>query len=578
MTRSDATTGMQLAHLGRYSEALPWLDRANCDAPADVSVLNALGNLLMLDGRATEAHERYRVAAPQLPNDLRLWCGWARISVMTGLREQALDQFGHALRIDPRCGNLGGWLEGILREVADADTACEVLAVLCERHPQHAGLCGLLAVMLLEDERLQEAQAAFERYQGMRVGNAWARVNLGGLAAGRGDVEVAREHFRAVLAREPRNSDALWGLAELNDWRLDDALHAAVKHAVACKPDMRALARLHETLAKHHDRAGEYPAAWRHAARTNAMTIEIAAPELRYSAPQHVARIDSLINHYTAPLLESLRGAGSTDPRPVFIVGLPRSGTTLLERMLAAHPQIVGVGEQPFAEAGWKRALAGSEGVHDTNVPTAIGQAAAWHLHALERRAHHLGLDADASRIVDKLPDNYMMAGWLRLAFPNAAIIHVQRDPRDVAISCWFAQFVNVQWINELRHIAHRIEQHRRLLRHWRTTLGAHLTEVRYEDLIADPESELRRVLAALRIDWHPDVVSHAGRQGHVGSASRQQVREPVHTRSLERWRNYAAAMEPILARLDVVATQDAIDVAACQPAEPEAVPAGRFR
>ncbi|HEY2344941.1 MAG TPA: sulfotransferase [Xanthomonadaceae bacterium] len=561
MTGSDATTGMQLARMGRFAEALPYLDRANRAAPVDVPVLHAAGNLLVLAGRGAEANERYRLAASLLPKDLNLLCGWARISLMMGLRDQATDLFERAFAIEPRHANPGGWLESILREVTDMDTACAVLQALVDRHPEHAGLRGVHAKMLMANERLLDAQAAFEAYRALRPNDNWVRVELGGLAAGRGDLDAARTHFRAVLASDPGNPDALWGLAELDDHRLDDDLLATVKRAIAAQPAIRVLVRLHEILARHHDRVGEFPAAWRHAARTNALAIEATPPPQRYDAGQHESRVDTLTSHYTRSLFERLRGAGSPDRRPVFVIGLPRSGTTLLERMLAAHPRIVGVGEQRFAEIGWKHALAACGQSHDALSGSAIDESAAWHLRMLEQRVRHLGLPADADRIVDKMPDNYLIAGWLGVVFPHATIIHVQRDPRDVALSCWFAQFTGeAQWINELRHIAHRIEQHRRLMQHWHATIGERLVEVRYENLVADPEAELRRLLAALGMEWHPDVVAFAERAGYVATASRMQVREPIHSRSLARWRNYAVALEPILGRLDAVAIADAID------------------
>jgi Flp pilus assembly protein TadD len=559
---SDATIGLQLARMDRFAEALPHLDRANRAAPADMKVLHAAANLLVLAGRGSEADERYRVAASLLPKDLGLFCGWARVSLLRGLPDGALELFERAMAIEPKFADDGGWLEGILREAADADTACSLLGKLADRHPLHASLLGLHAKTLKANEHLQEAERAFERLLALRQDDVLARLELGGLAAGRGDHVAARAHLRAVLASHPGNADALWALAEMNDWRLTDAQLAVVRRAIAAKPSVRILARLNETLAKHHDRAGEFEAAWRHARRTNALAIEAAPAQLRYDTALHESRVDLLIRHYTRPLFERLRGAGSHDRRPVFVIGLPRSGTTLLERMLASHPGIVGIGEQGFAEASWKRALMASGQSHDAFTPQAIDNAVAWHLRALEQRVQRLGLSAQAERIIDKMPDNYLMAGWLAVAFPNAAIIHVQRDPRDLAISCWFAQFGGVQWINEPGHIAHRIEQHRRLMRHWHATLDQRLTEVRYEQLIADPEKELRRVLAVLGMEWHPDVISPTNSKGYVATASRQQVREPIHGRSLDRWRNYATELGPILGRLEAIAREDALDLA----------------
>lgn len=573
-TVSDAAMGMRLAHEGRYSDALPYLERANRAMPADVAILNAVGNLLTLAGRGEDALSRYQIAAAALPRDLKLLCGWARICLMLERAEQAVDLFDRAIAVDRRCANPGGWMDSILKEVASQEATISVTQALVDRHPAHNGLRAVNAKALLAAECLAKAQAALEACLALYPRDVWARVQLGTLAVGRDEPEVGRTCFQAVLQIDPINPDALWGLAELDDFRPAPAVLAAVKRAIALKPPTLHQARLHETLARCHDRAGDTPAAWRHAARANALRVESKAPEDRYSASKHSARVDSLIANYQRALLNRLQGAGSPDRRPLFVIGLPRSGTTLLERMLASHPLIVGVGEQRFSEASWKRALAACGQDHQALTAEAVAAAAAWHVRTLEQRVHNLGLPADAQRIVDKLPDNYLMAGWLRIAFPNAAIVHILRDPRDVALSCWLSQFGdNSHWINELRHIAHRIEEHRRLLRHWRTTLGADLTEVRYEEFIADPHAHMRRILAAAGMEWHPDVFAFSQRHGYVATASRMQVREPVHTRNLARWRKYAGAMEPILARLDAVAIQDTIDFRA--PVTPRIRPVG---
>ncbi|MBS0461165.1 MAG: sulfotransferase [Proteobacteria bacterium] len=558
---TDASLGMQLAREGRFAQALPLLDRANRAAPADVALLNAVGNLLVLAGRGDDAQQRYRLAATALPFDLKLLCGWARISLMLGDPAQAAELFARAIAVDRRCAHPGGWLESILFEVADADTAADLTQALVARLPSHSGVRGVHAKMLLACERLNDAQAVLETYLSMCPHDIWARVKLGGLAVGRGDQQTARSCFLAALERDRYNPDALWGLAELVGFGLDADQIATLETAIACSPQANVRARLHEALVLCHERGGDPQAAWRHATSANALRLQATAPTLRHDTHRHEQRVIELIGHCTQPLLERLRTAGNPDTRPVFVIGLPRSGTTLLERMLAAHPHIVGVGEQGFAEAAWRRAVAACGQSHAGLTQEAVASAANWHLRRLEQRVRNLGLQRDAARIVDKLPDNYLLAGWLSVAFPTAAIIHVQRDPRDVALSCWLRQFGdNAHWIHDLDHIAHRIELHRRIMRHWRAALGSRVTEVRYEDLIAEPEVQLRRILAAMGVDWHPGVLDFAQHGSYVATASRMQVREPIHARSMARWRRYAFGLEPILPRLSAVAMHDAIE------------------
>ncbi len=560
MISTDAATGMQLARMGRFADALPYLDRANRIAPTDVPLLHAVASLLLWARRAGEAAERYRVAAALLPEDISVLSGWARALLLAGDRSQAAALLGRALALDPDYASPGGWLDRLLQETGDADAACDLLQSLADLLPLHADLMGLLGKALLAAERLPEAQAAYQRYSVLRPLDPLPRVELGGLAVSRGDPASALEHFRAALEADPGYAAALWGYAQVKDWRLEPHLLASVERLAQSERDPRALAGLHDILARHHDRAGDFAAAVPHATRTNALMESIVPPRQRYEPGQHAAEIDATIRDNTPQLFQRLRDAGNPDRHPVFVIGLPRSGTTLLEQMLASHPRIVGVGEQSLATASLGRALAASGNRMGALTAQVVREAAAWHLHALENRVLRTARRDDADRIVDKLPDNYLLAGWLRIAFPDAAIIHCLRDPRDVALSCWLTQFADLPWSYRLDHIAHRIEQHRRLMRHWRDTIGDRLTEIRYEGLVADPETELRRALAALQLDWHPDVLAFADRKGFVASASRQQVREPIHARSVARWRNYTQALQPVLPRLDAVATQDALD------------------
>jgi len=562
MSSSDAATGMHLAQMGRLVEALPYLDRANRQAPTDVPLLHAAANLLLRAGRGEDAIERYRIAASLSPDDAGILGGWTRALLIIGDRDRAVALVERTLALDPHYANVGGMLDRSLRETTDADAACELLQALVERNPQHAGLRGLHGQALLTAERLQEAQEAYEGYRDLLPLDPLPRVELGALATSRGDRAAALEHYRSALEADPGYAAALWGFAQASGWRLEPEMLDSIRRMAESERNPRALAGLQDILARHCDRIGDYPAASLHAARANALMAQMIPQQDRYDGRRHEQEIANTIRGFASQLFDRLRDAGRPERRPVFVIGLPRSGTTLLEQMLASHPGIVGVGEQSIAAASLHRAMASAGGSLENLTPAAVDDAATWHLEMLYKRVQRLANRGAADRIVDKMPDNYLLAGWLRIAFPNATIIHCLRDPRDVALSCWMTQFAGVPWSLDLQHIAHRIEQHRRLLHHWRGAIGDHLTDIRYEQLVADPEAELRRALAAIGLDWHAGVLAHADRKGFVASASRQQVREPIHARKVARWRNYEHALRPILPRLDAVAAQDERDAA----------------
>ncbi len=557
MQSNDAASGMRLAQMGRFAEALPHLDRANMDDPADVALLHAVASLLQSAGRAADAARRYEVAAGLLPSDTGVLVGWARALLLAGDEESAIVPLDRALGLDPRVAASDGTLR-LLWNTDERDLAARLLRKLVARHPGNIDLLCQLAQILRAAEYLDEAESVWRSYMALRPDDPLGPVEIGRLAVSRGDTDTARALFKEALRIAPDDPRALAEFAHLERGSLDAAAVQQLITAVEHVPDAESGALLSDVLARHYDRIGDFAASATQVARMNAFTQRTLAPKDLYDADLHAAEVAFAVRTYSRGLFERLRGTGSNDRRPVFVVGLPRSGTTLLERMLAAHPGIVGVGEQSFVREGLLRALAAGDGLPGSMAPADIDASAIWHLEQLHERLRRLGIDHRGERIVDKLPDNYLLAGWIRIVFPQAVIVHSLRDPRDVAWSSWSTQFAKINWSLRLDHIAHRIEQHRLLMRHWRSAIDGHLTELRYERLIENPEAELRRVLSALGLEWHPDVMDFAEQKGFVASASRHQVRERIHSRSVGRWRNHADALQPVLPRLEAIVAQDA--------------------
>lgn len=554
--------GLQLVQSGHFAQALPVVLEANRRAPGDLPILHTLAQLLQQAGRGREAAERYRVAATIAPQEPGVLAGWARATLLIGDMAATVATLHDLLALASAQEAAHAHLHALLRELDRPQLACALLQPLVERRPADTVLLRLYARSLLDCERLADAQQALERHRDLLPADPYPHVELGRLALNCGDTPAARHHFKAALRVDPDYAAALWNLAHLDGGKLDRATVTRIEDLIETSRDPKASAGLHDILARHHDRVGAFKAATGHIRQANALMRSMSPPALAYEETRHAAEIDATLRYYTAQRLQRLRGSGNPDARPLFVVGLPRSGTTLLERMLAAHPAIAGIGEQGLAMASLQQAQAASQGSGEELAPVAVRAASAWHLQALDRAARRLGDALGARHVVDKMPDNYLLAGWLRIAFPNAAIIHCVRDPRDVAFSCWFTQFAAVPWSFDLGHIAHRIEQHRRLLHHWRSLPGNAIADIRYEALVADPERQLRRVLRAIGLEWHPDMLQfHRGR-GFVGSASMHQVRQPLNTRSIARWRNYTHALRPVLRRLDDVALQDDIDLA----------------
>lgn len=559
MQSNDEILGMHLAQQGRYTEALPLLERANAANPKHVALLHTTASLLQMADRLGDASHRYAITGTLLPNDVGVLVGWARSLLMAGDEAAPVPLLNRALRLDPAIASSTGSLR-LLWNPDAKDVAVRVLRTLTAFHPKNADLLCQFAQILRTAEYVVEAEQAWLRYMALRPDDPIGPVEAGRLAVSRGDREAARTLFSRALQIAPEDPRALAEAAHAQREPLDADILGRIQISVARERDPENLTLLHDALARHHEGVGDYVLAATHVASMNAVKEHGLPTGQRYDPVIHAEEVEFAARTYTTSLFDRLHDAGSGDRRPVFVVGLPRSGTTLLERMLAAHPAVVGVGEQSFAREGLLKALARCGGLPELLSPAAVADAARWHLEQLNERLQRQAAPRHGERIVDKLPDNYLVAGWIHIAFPNAIIIHSLRDPRDVAWSCWSTHFAKINWSLRLDHIAGRIEQHRVLMRHWRALSGMKLVELRYERLVADPETELRRVLAAMSMDWDAQVLNFAAQKGFVASASRYQVREGINTRGIGRWRNYEDALRPILPRLEAIVAQDALE------------------
>ncbi|MGH7224665.1 MAG: sulfotransferase family protein, partial [Gemmataceae bacterium] len=272
-----------------------------------------------------------------------------------------------------------------------------------------------------------------------------------------------------------------------------------------------------------------------------------------FHAESHANFVDHLQRVFSPAFFARVRGFGLDSERPVFIVGLPRSGTTLLEQVLASHSRVFGAGELRFAREDFETLGGGSDGVSEARAFDILQTIDADTVRRLGRG--HLdrlaALNSDAARIIDKMPDNYLYVGFLTLLFPRARFLHCCRDLRDVAVSCWLTRFRDIPWSNDFEQMAARFTQYRRVMEHWRTFLPVPVLDVAYEDMVEDLESVARRVAAFLGLEWQPACLEFHRNERPVRTASLSQVRQPIYRHSLGRWRHYQNALQPLFDRLE---------------------------
>jgi tetratricopeptide (TPR) repeat protein len=261
--------------------------------------------------------------------------------------------------------------------------------------------------------------------------------------------------------------------------------------------------------------------------------------------------VDSVVDMFSPALLEAKAGLGDPTEAPVFIVGMPRSGTTLTEQICASHPDVHGAGEITKMSR-----IAQSVGLDPTlpaasrkSIPAMNGEA----LRALaaDYLAYIRRLSTDSLRVVDKLPHNFQAIGLIALLFPNARIIHCRRDPIDTCVSCFMTNFNEKHGYNaDLQKLGLYYREYDRLMRHWNAILPGRIYECRYETMIADQEAESRRLIDYLGLPWDDACLRFYETQRAVSTPSRWQVRQPVYASSVKRWKNYENKIQPLIEAL----------------------------
>jgi len=363
-----------------------------------------------------------------------------------------------------------------------------------------------------------------------------ALFNLAGLYEETGNTEKALELYNRILEIQPDYWEALARLAYPNKIAAgDDELVNRLEQAVdGAAGDDLAQEMLYFALGKIHDDQQQFDQAAAAYTAANALGKKRVIPYDRSTTEQ---AFDQLVDIYDPEWIRE--AATNSEAQPIFICGMFRSGSTLLEQMLAAHPSITAGGELDLVPWLIFRNMA--------PFPQGIRKASEERLQAMADfyQANVSEMFPDAGYVTDKRPDNFLHAGLLKALFPKAKIIHTTRDVRDNSLSVFFQQFgTDLGYATDLGDIAHYQRQQERLERHWQTCFGDDMFTVPYEDLVASPESVLRPLLEHLNLDWDSRVLTPGESDGLVKTASIWQVRQGTHTRSAGRWRNYSALIE----------------------------------
>ncbi len=541
--------GCLLADQRLYAAALASCDEAIAQKPDYAVALAERGKVLVGLQRYEEAVASYDRALKLQPDDFEAWRDRGLALVTMRRPEEAIASCDKAIALHPDCAEahaIRGDAWSVLRRFEEAAASYDRAIAL---QPDVADYRSNRANARRELGRYEEALAGCEDALKLEPNLSSALGNKGMLLMELGRFEEAREALGAAISLDPRNPRLYY--LYTRSTRLDraDPIVRAMEDLAQDVGSLDASGEimLHFALAKVYSDNGDHEAAFRRLRRGNASKRR----QVVYDEPWMLGALDRARTVMTREFIGQRAGVGEPSSVPVFVFGMPRSGTTLVEQVLASHPEVFGAGEiGDFAETLVE--VAAPTGAPFPECvpllsPDGIRRIGERYVERIRRAA------PEKQRIVNKEVGNFRYAGLIHLALPNARLIHVRRDPMDVCLSCYEQLFVDnrLPYVYDLGELGRYYKAYERLMAHWRAALppGAML-EVVYEDIVADREREARRLIAYCGLDWDPRCLDFYRTERSVRTASLAQVREPIYARSIGRWRRYEAELTPLRAVL----------------------------
>jgi tetratricopeptide (TPR) repeat protein len=562
--------GLSLKEQRRFGEAEEQLRRALAVRPGAANVLNNLGLICTEQGRLEEAEHHYHESLKTDAHSVRTLNNLAVNLKHLGRLDDAAQWLFKALQIEPSdVGTLTNYGD-VLNALTRYPEARRHLEEAVQLDPSCAEAHNNLAVTLKELGRGGDSIRHLEQALQINPRYAPALNNLGNALVGRGRVGDGTQKFLRVLELYPNDVPALFALATSTRHSFADAEVQRMIDLLA-RPQTKAGERelLHFALATVLDKRGSHDEAFDHAIAGNkSKKTDYCRRGLDFDQTRHRALCDELVGAFSPSNFTNLPSSGVMAEEPVFIVGMPRSGTTLAEQILSSHPGVFGAGELsdiPQLAADLPGLL------HSPlSYPRCLDQLDGTKARKIaQNHVDHLReLGGGAPRVVDKMTINFLHLGLIAVLFPKARIIHCRRDPRDTCLSCFFHNFAStgLNFTFSLQDLGCYYQQYERLMDHWRKVLPIPIFELPYEDLVGAPEQWTRALLQHCGLEWDDHCLSFHQTERQVTTASALQVRQPMYTRSVGRWKPYEAHLQPLLKAIHHPAVRP-VEEAAAVPA-----------
>ncbi len=546
--------GVTLRETGRPVEAETHLRKAIALAPGNADAHNNLGLALCAQGRGQDGVECLRRGVALAPGSASIHNSLGVALKDTGSMGEAVVELREALAIDPQYVAAHNNLGDTLRSMGDYEGALSHLRRAIELDPRCHEAENNLGLVLNSLDDYAAAESHLRRSLELNPRYTPAHVNLGNALVGLGRVEEATEHYHRGVELEPDGAEAYYALASSSKHEFADAEIEQMQSMLAGGPrsdDDRML--LGFALGQVLEKARRCDEAMKYAKGANELKKAYYRKRgLVFDPDAYVALVDRIVETFTPEFFERTASWGVQSDLPIFVLGMPRSSTTLVEQIMASHNAIHGAGELREIEvmaqelpAALNTSKRYPECLSDAS-PEAIRRLAEAHLVRLQE------LGGEAARVVDKMTMNFVHLGLIATLFPEARIVHCRRDPRDICVSCFFHNFAQggLLFAFDLDHLGVVYAQYERLMDHWSRALPLPVFDVVYEELVHNQEEVSRNLVASCGLEWDPQCLEFHKNKRRVKTASALQVRRPIYTTSLGRWKRFEQHLGPFTKHL----------------------------
>ena len=542
---------------GQLDRARDCFLKAHELAPADSHTLVDLGDIYYRLNQLVEAESYYRKAVELSPNDPALYSNLGIVLNSLDKHPEAIDAFKIALNIDPMyiaaLKNLGTTLIA-----EEPEAAKEYFARANSLTPEDVDIMASLAYAYYQLGDISRAESIYREAIELTPDHAQSHYGVGICLIALGRKSEAIDKFRKTLQLDPGHVHAYLQLASTIKYKEhnDDVVKM---EKLLDQPTLDNLEKsyLHFGLGKVYEDLQKYDEAFTHYAAGN----NLKRSTIKFNITDDSRLIENIAHTFNTELFARFEGCGFPSNNPIFIVGMPRSGTTLTEQIISSHPDVFGAGEithlRILVENYFNQQL-------KTAFPQNIERLDCQSLKQLGSQYYDITsqLNTDARHITNKMPYNFLYIGLIQLILPNAKIIHCKRNPLDTCFSCYSKSFATGNsFTYTLKELGQYYGLYYRLMQHWRQLDAIDIIEISYEDLINDQENQTRRLLDACGLEWNNACLNFHKSSRPVMTASVNQVRDKIYNKSVQRWKHFEKHLTPLINTLKDEIPSSLIDI-----------------